>query len=238
MRFSSPAVFRALLCAWAMSPALLAGPIRFLAWDEQVAARKIGFADAKGLVELQDLHPNKRSSPVDANAEGQPLRLVAMDRNAADGKPVEIAIPFKGNPSRPLVLILPDPQHPTGLRPFAVDDDPAGFGWGSIRFINATGKTLMVRHDKAVKELPGSWTPVEIIPGGQPRRVGILVATKDDLENILYSAVWDHEPDIRKLVFVLPGADVRTGAVDLKIIPEDRRAVAMAQQAEGKEPQP
>lgn len=219
---------RALMFALPLTTPLDAGPIRFLPWDSAVAARKIGFASAKGVVELTELHPDKRSSPYDATTEGKPLRLVALDRTSADGKPVEVDIKFTGTPAHPLVLILPDPKHPTGLRPFAVDDDPAGFGWGSLRFINATGKALMVRHGKAIRNLPDSWSPVDVVPAGTDRKAGVLVAPKDDPENILYSAVWNREPDVRKLVFLVPGTDVRTGAVELRVIPEDRRAIAMA----------
>jgi hypothetical protein len=220
--------FRTVLFTLPLAAILDAGPVRFLPWDSSVAARKVSLATAKGVVEITDLHPDKRSAPYDAPAEGKPLRLVAMDRASTDGKPVEIDIKFTGTANHPLVIILPDPKHPTGLRPFAVDDDPAGFAWGSLRFINATGKALMVRHGKAIKNLPDSWSPVDFVPAGAERKAGVLVAPKDDPENILYSAVWSREPDVRKLVFLVPGTDVRTGAVELRVIPEDRRAIAMA----------
>jgi hypothetical protein len=42
-------------------------------------------------------------------------------------------------------------------------------------------------------------------------------------DEILYSAVWENDPQVRKLIFVLPGTKPQTKAVDLKIIPEDQR---------------
>jgi hypothetical protein len=56
--------------------------------------------------------------------------------------------------------------------------------------------------------------------------MGMQLVARDDLKAILYSAVWEHDPDVRKLVFVVPGTDVRTGAVEFKIIPENRHAPA------------
>jgi hypothetical protein len=136
----------------------------------------------------------------------------------------------------PLVLILPDAKHSTGLRSFVIEDASSNFAWGTMRFVNSTGKPLLVRHDKTIKELPSTWTPVDIAPGGDARNAGVQVAARDDTKTILYSAVWKHDPNIRKLIFVVPGADVRTGVVAFKIVPEDRRVLAASrtQQTEEK----
>jgi hypothetical protein len=118
--------------------------------------------------------------------------------------------------------------HPSGLRCFVIEESTAGFAWGTLRFINATGKELLVRQDKEIKTLPETWKAVDINPGGAMRNIGIQMAARSDLKAVLYSAVWEYEPDIRKLIIVVPGTDAQSGAVNLKIIPEDRRSVAPA----------
>jgi hypothetical protein len=216
------------LALFSLQGTLLAIPVRLLAWDDAVAARKIAFQNGTTVVEVADLHPNKRSDALDGGTGGSPLQLVALDRDSKDGKPVAVEIKLAAGILKPLVLILPDPKHPTGLRPFVVEDDATNFGWGTIRFINATGKALLVRHDKTIKKLPAAWTPVDVDPGGEARNTGVQVAMPEDIKSILYSAVWEHDPEIRKLVFVVPGREARTGVVEFKIIPEDRRTLAPA----------
>ena len=112
------------------------------------------------------------------------------------------------------------------MRTFVIDDDSSSFPWGDIRLINATGKELAIRCEKTVKRLPESWTPVDLKPGGKNRNMAVQIAAHEDLNAILYSAVWEYDPNLRKLVFIVPGNDVRTGAVQFKIIPEDKRALA------------
>jgi hypothetical protein len=204
---------------------LFAATMRFLPWDHAIAARKIEFQHGGESVELT-LHPDQRSGPIKSTAGEKLLQLVALDRTGPDGKPASVAIKMPAGIQAPLVLILPDAKHPTGLRSFVIEDASANFAWGTMRFVNATGKALLVRHDKTIKELPDTWTPVDIAPGGDARNAGVLLAARDTPETILYSAVWKHDPNIRKLIFVIPGADVRTGVVAFKIVPEDRRVLA------------
>lgn len=207
---------------------LQAASVRFLAWDDAIAARKISFSDGTNTVELQDLHPHKRSRNVNWTSGEIPPVLVASDRKSADGKPVTAPVKLTPDLKSPLVLILPDPAHASGLRCYVIEEEVGGFSWGTLRFINATGKELLVRQDKEIKTLPETWKAVDIKPGGARRNIGIQMASRADLTAILYSSVWEFEPDVRKLVIVVPGTDARTGAVDLKIIPEDRRSVAPA----------
>jgi hypothetical protein len=217
-----------LLGLFVFQSSLLAVPIRFLPWDDSVAARKLGLLGAKGVAEIKDLHPDKRTPLMDGTAGEAPLQIVALDRTSPDGKPVTVEVKSIAGMQAPLVLILPDPKHPSGLRPFVIEDNATTFRWGSIRFLNATGKALLVRQDKLIKALPETWTPVDVDPGGIARNIGVQMAASDKLKDILYSAVWEHHPDVRKLVFIIPGANVSTGAVDLKVIPEDRRTIAPA----------
>jgi hypothetical protein len=87
---------------------LIAAPIRFLPWDEKIAARKIAFQHGKEVDELMELHPDLRSAPLgEARSEG-PFQLVALDRKDSDGKPVTVEIKLPVGIQSPLVLILPD----------------------------------------------------------------------------------------------------------------------------------
>lgn len=199
--------------------------LRLLPWDDAVAARQLGLANGKGITTLTDLHPNKRSAAHRIAGDGSPMRLVMLDRKDAEGRPLTLDIRPGPGVKQPLVLILPDATAACGLRLFIVDDDPAGFPWGGIRFLNATGKELLIRHEKTIKKLTAGWAPVDIVPGGNARRAGVLVAAADAPESVLYSAVWEHDPDSRKLVFIVPGNDARTGALELRILPEHRSSM-------------
>lgn len=205
---------------------LYALPIKFLPWDDSVAARKIGFSNGKDVAEIQNLHPDKRSRAVVWAGGEVPPSLVALDRTSPDGKPVTAPIQITAGMKSPLVLILPDKAAPSGLRCYVLEDNTDSFGWGTLRFINATGKELLVRNDKEVKALPESWRPLDIAPGGGKRNIGIQMAAKADLNTIIFSSVWEYDPDIRKLIIVVPGTEARSAGVDLKIIAEDRRAAA------------
>jgi len=227
MSVSRPILFAvALLGILTAFTSLHATPIKFLPWDDTIAARKIAFSDGKEVVELQELHPHKRSKPVNWTSGEVPPVLVALDRTGADGKPVTVPIKITADLKSPLVLILPDPKQPSGLRSFVFEDSAGSFSWGTFRFINATGKELLVRNDKVTKSLPDTWMAVDLNPGGSARNMGIQLAARDNLTAILYSAVWEYEPDVRKLIIIVPGTDAQSGVVNLKIIPEDRRSVA------------
>ena len=206
--------------------AIHAASIRFLAWDDAIAARKIGFSNGTDVTELQGLHPHKRTKTMVWTAGETPPALVALDRESPDGKPVIAPIKLAAGMTSPLVLILPDAAAASGLRCFAIEDSSRNFSWGTMRFINATGRDLLVKEEKLIKALPKTWKAVDLTPAGGKRNIGVQMASPEDLNSILYSAVWEHDPDIRKLIIVVPGADAGTGAVDLKIIPEDRRAIA------------
>lgn len=197
-----------------------------------MATRKFGLKAGESVVEVKDLHPLKRTKAI--NATGESLMLVALDKKDAQGKPVAIELKVPADLKSPLVLIIPDPKHPTGVRPWVLEDNTANFKWGTVRVINATGKVALMKVDTKVAELPGSWTAVDIDPGGAARNVSVQAAMKDKPADVLYSAVWEHNPDLRELVIIVPGANARTGALDFKIIPENRK-VAEAEAAAEKE---
>ena len=75
--------------------------------------------------------------------------------------------------------------------------------------------------------LPAFWNPVDIAPGGAARNMAVQVVAEDNLKDIFYSAVWEHNPEIRDLVPGLIGAGVRTDVVDFNTILGDRRIVAL-----------
>ena len=230
MSFRAPL---AVLFAALLSSPLLAGPARFLPWDEAMAGRKLAVTNGKGeAVDITDLHPLKRSRPIAiAGTPEAPPMLVAKDKVDANGKAAMIEIRIPAECQSPLVLIVPDPKHPTGVKPFVVEDNTARFPWGSIRHINATGKELITKVDKKVVTLPPKWDPVDVDPGGAQRNVGVETALKAQQAQVLYSSLWDYDPDIRRLVIILPGTDARLGALDYKIIPENRKAVALDEAA-------
>jgi hypothetical protein len=205
---------------------LSAVPVRFLPWDAATAARKIGLQNATGVVEISGLHPDDRSAPMNGTSGEVPLQLVALDRTSPDGKPVTVEIKAPAGIQSPLVLILPDPKHPTGLRTFVIEDNTSSFRWGTLRFINATGRELLLRLEQTIKPLPNAWTPVDVDPGGAERNMGMQLASPDNLKKILYSAVWENNPNARRLVFLVPGTDVSTGSIGFKVIAEDRRVIA------------
>ena len=207
---------------------LSAAPLRFLPWDDATAARRIAVQSGSSLTEITGLHPLRRSRPFGA-AKMNGFRILALDRKDPDGKPVTVPLTLDADMKSPLVLILPDPNSPGGLRAFPVDDNAEAFPWGGVRFLNATGKPFLVQHGQVVKPLPKSWTPVDILPDRAVGNVMVRIAEPSDARNILYSGIWEHSPDVRKLVFVVPGADRTT--VDVKIIPEDRRTTGKGDSA-------
>lgn len=224
-----------LLALLAFSGSLEAVVYRFLPFDQPMSGRQFGVKKGAEIVEIKSLHHLKRSEAINVPAENPPV-LVALDRKDPEGKPVGIEIKLPTGVTTPLVLLLPDPKHPTGVKPFVIEDNATHFKWGTIRMLNATGKPVMTKIDTKVNELPPSWTAVDIDPGGTTRNMGIQAAYKANPAKILYSAVWEHDPDVRELVIVIPGLDARLGEMEFKVIPENRK-VAEAEAAEAKKDQ-
>lgn len=202
--------------------ACFALPLRVLAWDDAIAARKLAVVSGATLAEIKDMHPLKRTAVMRIKEEG-PLAIRATDKAPSpEGKPQERAIIIGAAIKAPLLLILPDKEHPTGIRLLVIDDDPAGFSWGSYRFINATPKELVVQMEKIAKRIPADWKPVDINLGGDTRGVGARISLAEKIEEPLYSAVWEYQTESRTLCFLVPGSDARTSPIDFKAIPEDQ----------------
>ncbi|MBB5353185.1 hypothetical protein HNR46_003439 [Haloferula luteola] len=203
--------------------------VRFLAWDETVAAREIVAASgATGGKEITALHPLKRTDAVSMTAVDGKLILRTPDKTGPDDKPAEMAVPLPETVTRPLVVLLPDAKSPTGLRGFALNDSTQGFAWGTYRMINATPKELNLAFGKKRLRLPTGWKAVDVETSGEGSE-SVWMSTADNPNKALYTNVWSTSPEIRRLVFIVPGTDPRLGPLALKIIPEDRRNLAEAE---------
>ena len=198
-----------------------AQPPRALAWDDSVATRKLSLVAGKSSVELGAMHPSQRTAPLRIKGDG-PLVIRADDRNGADGTPVTRPCPIPESVVKPLIVLLPDPKDPTGIRPLVLDDDPDSFRFGEFRFLNATPKELVVQLEKQAKRVPPGWKPTDILLEGDRRGIGARVALGEAIETALYTAVWEHNPDVRTLCIMVPGDDPRLSPVLFKAIPEDR----------------
>jgi hypothetical protein len=211
----------------AASPVANALEVRFLAWDEPVAARQIAVTGSQSESAVKGLHPLQRTNAVGATLTEGNLTLRALDRKTPEGKPVDFTVKVGDAMTQPLVLLLPDAKAPSGLRGFALEDNSTSFPWGTFRILNASGKPLEVVLGTIHKQLPPAWQPVDLRPGGD-KALPVSVASTDAPRKPLYTGVWKPENDVRRLVFVVPGTDVRLGPIALKVIPEDREALAAA----------
>lgn len=207
---------------------LNAVPLRVLAWDDAIAARKLAISHSQGIEELGDLHPSQRSRVYQApSGEGAPAVIAALDRQDAEGKPFTCPIKIPEGVSKPLLILLPDAKAASGLCLLVLDDDLAGFDWGSIRLVNATGRQLVFKWDESVEVIPPGWNPVQVKPGGADRNMQVQLFLHDRPASPLYAAVWEHRKSYRNLVFILPHTDPRLGAVSFKFIIEDLRVLEL-----------
>lgn len=211
-----------------------ASPLQVLAWDEAVAQRKLAISHSKGTEPLMDLHPFQRSKVFQVTPSKEaPAFILALDQKDAEGNPAKVDIVIPEGIQKPLLILLPDKKAPSGLRPIILDDDLAGFSWGSIRLVNATGKKLVFKWEKKLMALPETWTPTQVSPGGENRNMQVQLFLHDTPDPPLYSSVWEHRSHYRNLIFIMPGDDPRLGPVTFKYITEDRR-VAEAENAAAK----
>lgn len=206
-----------------LSQSLHAIPLRVLAWNDEIAARKLAIGNAKDSATIEAMHPSKRTRPYQVAAGDKPVVIQALDRTGKDGKPATSQILIPPGTKQPLLLLLPDEKAATGLRLYVIDDDTADFPWGGIRFINASGIKLAFVFEKKSVVLPASWTPVSVNPGGASRNMEAQLFVFDQPAAPVYSAIWEQQQDVRMLVFIVPGQDPRLGPVAMKMIPEDRR---------------
>lgn len=210
-------------------PLLHAIPVRVLAWDEQIASMKLSLKDSKGSVPIDGMHPTQRTKVYQVAVGETPAVIETLDKKNAEGKPLFIPVSFPESVKKPLIIILPDEKAPTGIRPTVLEDDEAGFAWGSMRFVNATGKPIVFVHENKGTSLPPSWDPVMVQPGGDQRSMSVKLFFREQPQQAIYSATWEHQPEARILIFLVPGTDPRLGPVATKMITEDRRILAAEQ---------
>ncbi len=197
--------------------------MRALPWDQEIAERKLAIGQGEKLQDLRNLHPSARSLPVSVNTGGEDrIQLVFKDRRDEEGKLLTRPIRVPGGVKTPLLLLLPDRESESGIRPLVIDDDMANFSWGTIRLINLSKDNLAFRWEKKAKELKPGWDPIDVSPGGSSRNMEVFLYRKEELGTPLYSAVWEHRSDMRQLVFVIPSNDSATGPFEFKFIPETR----------------
>lgn len=195
--------------------------LSFLAWDEAIAGRELAVVKGTTPLPITHLHPLRRTDSIAATPAETGLVLRALDRTTADGKPLDFTVKLDSGMVRPLILLLPDPQSPGGVRGYAVEDNPAAFAWGSFRVLNTTGQPLAIALGQDRKMIPEGWTPVDFKTGGTAS-IPIWVGLSTDLKTPLYTSVWKTNPDVRRLVIVLPSTDPRLGKIALKVIPETK----------------
>ncbi len=211
-----------IMAALGFSSTLQAASIRFLPLDEEIAARKLSFRGTKKAIKIKDLSAQKRSAPYPFAPGKTSVELIVLDREAPNGEPTTLSVALPPKIASPLILILPDPATPTGLRALAVEESSTGFPWGSLRLVNTTGAPLSLRCDGEVRQIPETYAAFDILLGGTGRNMGAQLFRQEDPNAMLYSAVWEHDPNIRKLIFILAGPDPQS--LILKIIPEDKRS--------------
>jgi len=200
--------------------------IRFLAWDHDVAARKVSVRNGGKDRAIADLHPDKRSGVIAGIAPDSELLLVTPETMGPDGQPATLRLNIPAGVEDPLVILLPDSGNASGLRAFTVEDSSGSFKYGSTRFFNTTGKPLMVRYDKSLLHLNKPWEPVDASPGGGARNTAIQVAAAGTPPAILYSTIWEYDPGSRKLALIVAGAESDPGPLAVKIISERNLGVA------------
>ncbi|GAA5123549.1 hypothetical protein JIN84_11535 [Luteolibacter yonseiensis] len=201
--------------------------LRFLAWDEAVATRKL----AAGSVDIAGLHPLSRTTDYKVTVEDGTCQILALDKKDAEGKPVILPVKITPGIVKPLVILLPKPDSPSGLAPLVIEDDESSLKWGNVRFVNSTNKELGIAIGKEAKVVPPAWKPVDFQPTID-ETVSLLIAAPEelrkpaDVRSLFFSSVWSARSEVRSLAIIVPGTDARLSSIALKVISEDRRALA------------
>lgn len=201
--------------------------VRFLAWDGEIAVRKL----AAGSVDITGLNPMKRTGDYKMTIEEGSCQVFAMDKKDADGKPVAISFKILPGIVKPLVILLPKPDSPSGVSALVIEDDEASLKWGSVRFVNSTSKDLAIAIGKEAKVIPSGWKPIDFEPTGEDPASLLVAAPEElrkpaDVRKVFFSSIWTAEPTVRALAIIVPGTDARLSSIALKVISEDRIAIA------------
>ncbi|RYD48559.1 MAG: hypothetical protein EOP85_03300 [Verrucomicrobiaceae bacterium] len=184
---------------------------------------RIAFVDGDGRTEIEAMHPSKRTKVYQVSVGEEGAAVEVIGKKTADGKPCVEKMSIPENTKRPLLLVLPNEKAPSGIRLHVIEDDDKDFPWGSTRFVNATGRKLVFAAENKAVEIPPSWSPVMVDPGGADRNMEVRLFFREERQKSIYSAVWQYAADVRTLIFLVPGTDARLGPVAMKMIPEDKR---------------
>jgi len=212
---------------------LQAIPIRVLAWDKNVAGRKLIIAHGQNSQLVLGMHQFARSRAINVPKKSETLRLEDDSLPLVEGKKPSIPLVIPGDIIRPLLLVVPDKASPIGLKSIIVEDDPSKFLWGTTRFINATSQDLVFQYNKKNVLIPSGWKPTSVNPKGVNGNMAISLYSRKagPKDGPIYSSIWKHLDVERQLVFIIPSKDKTRGKVDFKFITENRNAVQAQQNA-------
>lgn len=199
--------------------------VRFLAWDDSVAAKKISIVRGDKGDLIRDLHPLKRTGNYPGGDEKNPMKLRLDGRKNPDGTPADLEVKLEGI-AKPLVLVIANDKAPSGLASVVINDDESNFKWGSYQIFNATPGDIALVVDKVAVKIPTGWKPVPITPKGTNKAASIEMRTYKDPSKVVYSAVWPAEPDARLLIILSPSTDARLGPISTKTVPETKAIMA------------
>ena len=76
----------------AFSGSLLAVEVRFLAWDEAIAARDVAVAEGGKESKIENLHPLQRTGPLSTSLPEGTITVRALDKKGPDGKPLDLPV--------------------------------------------------------------------------------------------------------------------------------------------------
>jgi hypothetical protein len=196
----------------------LAGTVRFVAVDGGGKLPGISIRTVKGQVKLSDLGPLKRTTAYQLPKGAMDLQL------SAEGNPVPLTVSIGSATKSPLVIILADAVADIGFRAVVIDDDSKSFPAGTCRFLNSSNTPLTLRFGTRTETLAENGASMDLRPEGDARKLGVQLTKPDAPEAILYSAVWQNEPGIRKLVIIADGAHPKTTPVEVSVIPDQAAA--------------
>jgi len=222
-------IFTTLVCSILSVISAHAGPLHVLSWDQNISSRDLAIAfsaegtDSKPIL---NMHHLKRSAPIKLPKRSNGIHILVNDKKTEEGNPLTVPFTIPEGVSNPLLLILPNKSDPSGLRPLVIDDSTSSFKWGSMRFINVTGEELVFRYDKKNILIAAGWKPVDLSVGGNKRNMATSFYLRKNLKRPpLYSSIWKHRNDLRKLIIIVPSKDTTRGILDFKFIVENRAVV-------------
>ena len=95
-----------------------------------------------------------------------------------------------------------------------------------MRFVNVTGKDLIFRCEKKNSLIASGWKPTSVAPKGNNRNIDVSMYIRENrTATPLYSSIWQHHKDLRKLIIIVPSKDKSRGFLDFRFIVENRLAV-------------